>query len=236
MAIREKSNSSFKGRAALASLGIAIVLIGVSAPTLYDRYQAYVEAPDDPYRAGPLPSLPPLQERASTPDPANLISVIQIPPSINTGAPGARDGWIIGSPSELAAKGLDVHPSSRFRNPSKIFPGSTAKWHIERAPSQPLADLTFLDESNDDRYKVVKLKTRDGREVADLYLDGEPVRVMVPVGYYTATISVGRNWEGEETEFGPYGTYSNLSNIDLTQSSETMSYRHSILATAKALP
>ena len=234
-----RSKSHFlttKKALAVGGLAAAIGLYALSAPTIYERYKAYTQGPSDPYRHSPLPDLPPLEERASQSLSDRTISIVQIPPSGNTGAPDSSDQWIIGTPEQIAELGIDTTPKARFRQPSVPFPSSTTVWYIDAAVDQPLADVTFVDRSDDERYKIVKLTDLANRPVADIYMDGNPVRLMVPLGTYQASMSIGRNWEGQETEFGPYGAYIDLGQIALTSSSSETSYNHSIVTRAKAIP
>lgn len=229
-------SSAIKTASAIGALAVALSLIAAATPALHHRYISYTEGPSHPYRASPLPDLPPLGERMGFEAKGQMISVIQIPPSTNSNAPNATDGWIIGTPEQIEEAGIDPKPSTRFRKPSLPFPGSTTVWHIDVKPSQPLADVTFHDDSGDPRYKIIKIHDLSNQPVADLYMQGNPIRIMIPLGAYHASMSLGRNWEGEETEFGPYGAYIDLGTISVSESAAKTTYRHSIVTSAKALP
>lgn len=232
----QNNGRTTKRIAGVSALFLGIGLLALSAPAIQKRYQAYIQAPEAPYRHEPLNELPPLGERNSKSFYGRTISVIQIPPSTNPNSPDSRNGWIIGTPEEMKARGIDTEPTARFKKPSLPFPSSTTVWHIDTHPGQSLADVTFYDDSGDERYKIIKINDLADRPVADIYIDGEPVRIMIPLGIYRTSMSMGRNWEGEDTEFGPYGSYIDLNVLTLSQNSQQTTYRNSIVTAAKALP
>ena len=236
MGIAGKKSLTSKRALAASALAAAVILIGLSTPRIYDRYKAYIAEPSNPYRHSPLPDLPPLGERVSGIDRGRTITEVQIPPSTNSNAPNAVTGWVVGTPEQIESAGIETEPDARFKKPSLPFPESTAVWHIDAHMGQPLADVTFVDDSGDGRYKIIKISALDDRPIADLYMKDKPVRIMIPLGLYQAKMSIGRNWEGEDSEFGPYGAYMDLGILTLSQNSQQTTYRHSIVTAARALP
>lgn len=200
----------------------SIVAVGTLV-TVVTRSEAFVEYPATLEAALPMPPLPQIGTPFPTSTGRGHIVVVQTPPQ------GRRvtsmDGWIVGTPEQVAST-RGANPSGRFHRPEKEFPkeGSVG-WYLKSVdPTLGMADITFEDRTGDVRRKLVRIKDQFDSPVADLYLRGNSVRINLPVGRYGLSIAVGRRWEGTDTLFGPYGSYFDLSPMDLSMTRDQVMY------------
>lgn len=94
--------------------------------------------------------------------------------------------------------------------PEVPFPQSgSLGWWSGVAPGLPMAEVTIRDVSGDPRYKVYRLRQAStGARLVDVYLaPGGSAVLSLPLDTYAVSLAVGRRWEGQERQFGPFGLY-----------------------------
>jgi hypothetical protein len=221
----EVGRSMTSGRNHALAFGVLASLMAVGhIGVMVSKSEAFVEEPVTGGLGLPYPPQTPIGMPLPDVTPPKSIVMVQTPPEGRRGE-YTTNGWVMGTPEEVAARGI-VSTAGRFHKPEMPFPkAASVSWYLKGLDdSKGIADVTFEDRTGDGRRKLVRVRGADARAVADLYLDGNSIRLKLPVGSYGLSVAVGRRWEGLSSLFGPYGSYFDLQPMDLTMTGDQVMY------------